>query len=329
MPDTGPSEPRSGPSTGAGGRSPSRSRDLGVLALVAIAPIWGYSWVASKIALGYSRPFTYVAISTALCVACLFLVLVVTRRSLRPPPLRWVVPIALLQTTLFASLVTVALDFGGAGKVSVLAYTMPFWLLLLAWLFLGERLRGPQWPAVALAFAGLLLVVRPWDIGAALSGVLACAGGLAWAAGALVVKLLQRRSEVDALAVTAWSMAIGGLPLIAAAVLTLSGWPVWSATFVWYLAYSALLSNAVCWALWVYALRSLPAGAAGMGTLAIPVVGVVAAWIQLGEAPALVEGIGMTLIITALAVLAACGLVSARRGTAAAGQEPVLLPVID
>ena len=51
----------------------------------------------------------------------------------------------------------------------------------------------------------------------------------------------------------------------------------------------------------------------------------IAAWIQLGEAPALVDGIGMVLIIIALAVLAACG----RRGAAATGEECILLPVID
>lgn len=310
----------------AAGRSPLR---LGVLALGTIAPVWGYSWITSKVALGYSRPFTYVAISTVVCVACLFPVLIVTRRPLRPPPLVWTVPIALLQTTLFASLVTIALNVGGAGKVSVLAYTMPFWLLLLARLFLGERLRGQQWLAVALAFAGLVLVVRPWDIGGALSGALACAGGLAWAAGALVVKLLQRRTPVDAVSLTAWQMAIGGVPLIAAALLTHSGWPVWSGTFVWCVAYSALLSNAVCWVLWIYALASLSAGAAGMGTLAIPVVGVIAAWVQLGEEPGLVDGIGMVLVIVALAVLARCGLLASRRGWAGAGEEPVLLPVID
>ena len=54
-----------------------------------------------------------------------------------------------------------ALESGGAGKTSVLTYTMPFWLLLLAWAFLGERLRGVQWLAVALALAGLVLVLEP------------------------------------------------------------------------------------------------------------------------------------------------------------------------
>lgn len=285
----------------------SRTRDLGILSLVTIAPIWGYSWVVNKVALDDSRPLTFMAISLAGCAGFLFLVLLVTRRPLRPPPLGWVALIGLLQTTLFSGLATVALDVGGAGKVAVLAYTMPFWLLLLARLFLGERLHGLQLPAVALAFAGLVFVVRPWDIGGALSGMLACAAGVAWAAASLAVKLLQRRCPVDAIRLAAWQMALGCLPLIAAAALTDPTGPHWTATFVGCVAYTMLLSNGLAWVLWVYALHALSAGAAGLGTLAVPVIGVAAAWLQLGEAPTLVEGVGMVLIIGALAVLAASG----------------------
>ena len=92
---------------------------------------------------------------------------------------------------------TLALSIGGAGKVSVLAYTMPFWLLLLAWPLLGERLRGLQWPAVAPRVRRPWLVVRPWHIGGALPGVLACAAGLSWAGATLAVKLLHRRAPAD------------------------------------------------------------------------------------------------------------------------------------
>jgi drug/metabolite transporter (DMT)-like permease len=317
--------PTAGPST----PKAAHGRDLGVLALAVIAPLWGYSWVVSKVALGYSGAFTFAALSTFICVACLFVVLAATRRPLGPPALGWTLLIALLQTTLFASFTMFALSTGGAGKVSVLAYTMPFWLLLLAWMFLGERLRGLQWPAVGLAFAGLVLVVRPWHIGGALSGVLACLGGLSWAGGALAVKLMQRRHRVDVISLTAWQMGLGGLPLVAAAVVTHSGAPHWTMTFTLCLAYSAILSNAVCWVLWVYALRALPAGVAGLGTLAIPVFGVVAAWLQQGEKPAGVEAVGMVLIVSALALMAAVGVVTGRRGPGAGGDDALLLPVID
>ena len=147
-------------------------------------------------------------------------------------------------------------------------------------------------------------------------------GGLSWAASALVVKLLQRKHTVDVLSLTTWQMVFGSIPLIILAALTYSGGPDWTAGFVWGLAYTVVLANAVAWFLWLYALHALPAGAAGLGTLSIPVVGVIAAWIQLGEVPTLVEGIGMILIISALAVLAAHGLLAGRRGTAAAGEEP-------
>ena len=306
-----------------------RTRDLGILALVVLGPVWGYGWVATKISLEYSDALTFAALRVPLSAVLLFLVMIVLRKPLRPPPLGWTALIGFLQTTLFVGLVITALHDTGAGKVSVITYTMPFWLLLLAWVFLGERLRGVQWLAVALAFAGLVLVVRPWDLTGVTSGILTLLGGLSWAASAVAVKLMQRRHTVDVLSLTTWQMVFGSVPLIAAALLTYSGGPEWTFSFWWGLAYTVVLANAVAWFLWLYALHALPAGAAGLGTLSIPVVGVIAAWIQLGEVPTLVEGVGMLLIIGALAVLAAYGLLAGRGETAAAGDEPDVRPVTD
>lgn len=309
--------------------SATRTRDLGVLALATIAPIWGYSWVVTKVALDYAPPFAFAALFTLLGAVCLFVLMAALRRPLRPPPLLWTAGIALLQTTAFNGLAIAALTTGGAGKVSVLVYTMPFWLLLLAWLSLGEAIRGAQWLAVALAFSGLVLVVRPWDLGAALSGLLACAAGLAWAAGALLVKLLQQRSPHDSFSLTAWQLLFGAMPLILIAGLVDRGQPDWTSAFVACLAYSVLLSNALCWTLWVFALRALPAGAAGMGTLAVPVVGVLTAWLQLKETPTAVEGVGMALIVIALAIVVGEGFFSkGGRGQGGRG-KPALMPDID
>jgi drug/metabolite transporter (DMT)-like permease len=282
-----------------------------------------------KVALDYARPFTFIALITSLGAVCLFLVLLVTGRPLRPPAPGWTMVLGLLQTTLFNGLAILALTAGGAGKVSVLVYTMPFWLLLLAWLFLGERLRSLQWPAVALAFAGLVLVVEPWDIGGVPGGVLASAAGLAWAGGSMLVKRLQRRTRTDTLSLATWQMAFGAVMLTTIAAVTRSGWPEWTGAFILCLVYSALLANAVCWGLWVFALHSLPAGAAGMGTLAVPLVGVTASWIQLGEQPTEVEAAGMALIIAALAVLAAYGVRAGRHASDATVEELAQPPGID
>jgi drug/metabolite transporter (DMT)-like permease len=308
-----------------------RTRDLGILALALLGPIWGYGWVATKVALGYSDALTFAALRVPFSAACLFIVMLVLRRSLRPPPLGWTAVIALFQTTLFIALVITALHDAGAGKVSVLTYTMPFWLLLLARAFLGERLRGPQWLAVALALGGLVLVVRPWAFDSATAGILALLGGVSWAAAALLVKLMQRRHTVDVLSLTTWQMTLGSLPLIIAALVTYSGGPDWTFSFWWGLIYTIVVANSLAWFLWLYALHTLPAGVAGLGTLAIPVVGVLAAWIQLGEVPTLVEGVGMALIIGALAMLAAYGVAASRREPAATVdvEGPDVRPVTD
>src|SRR5450830_1062557 len=123
----------------AGAPSAQAGRDLGILALVVLGPIWGYGWVATKVALGYSQPLTFAALRVVLTALCLFFVLIATRRSLRPPPLGYTTVIGLLQITAFVGLVIVELHSAAPGKVAVLTYTMPFWLLLLAWAFLGER----------------------------------------------------------------------------------------------------------------------------------------------------------------------------------------------
>src|SRR5690606_7954806 len=52
--------------------------------------------------------------------------------------------LGLFQTTGFVGLISWSLALGQAGKSAVLAYTMPFWVILFGWPFLGERLRGLQ-----------------------------------------------------------------------------------------------------------------------------------------------------------------------------------------
>ena len=66
----------------------------------------------------------------------------------------------------------------------------------------------------------------------------------------------------------------------------------------------AILGNALAWILWLYILDSFSAGTAGLATLLTPVIGISSAWIQLGEQPGLIEGLGMIAIVGALLLVA-------------------------
>lgn len=87
--------------------------------------------------------------------------------------------------------------------------------------------------------------------------------------------------------------------------------------------------SGLAWVLWTRALHCLPAGAAGMGTLAVPVIGVAAAWIVLGERPVATEAAGIVLIVIALAALAAHELAAGRGDSDATDEGAVLPPVVE
>jgi drug/metabolite transporter (DMT)-like permease len=288
---------------GTSAQAGARSRRLAVPALFILAVIWGYNWVVMKVGLAYSQPFTFAALRTFLGAVILFLLLAALRRPLRPRALGLTAALGLLQTGGFTGLAMWALVSGGAGKTSVLVYTMPFWLLLMAWVVLGERLRRFQWVAVALTFIGLMLILSPWRLRGGFSDLLAVAGALCWAGSAVVAKVLRKRHEVDLLSMTAWQMLLGSLPLILVSLLTWSAPPVWSGSFVAALAFNVLLATAVALILWFFVLHALRAGTAGLGSLLTPVIGVAAAWIQLGERPDISEALGMAAIVGALVLL--------------------------
>jgi len=282
------------------------------MALAFLALFWGYNWVVMKIAVKYCDPFTFTALRNVLGALAILLVVVIRRGSLRPKPFWWMLLFGLFQTSLF-TLAIWAVSLGDAGKTSVLTYTMPFWILLIAWPVLGERIKGLQWVGVVLALAGLILILGPWGLTNVWASLLAVGAGVSWAIAAVLFKIIRKRHEVDLLSFTAWQTLFGSIPVIIVAFLVDDSGPVWNGAFVGALAYNVILASAIAYVLWLYVLHSLPAGTAGISSLVIPVVGFTAAWIQLGERPSTAETVGMGLILFALAVLALRGVVMSRK----------------
>lgn len=283
-------------------------RYLPLLALGLLPVIWGYSWVPLKIGVGYSEPFVFSALRTFPGALMLLALAALLHHPVRLKAARYVIPLGLLQTGGFIGLTIAALVTGGAGRTAILANTWQFWILIMAWPVLDERLRGTQWLSVVLALAGLVLIVEPWKLHSVLSSLLALAGAFCWAAGAIVVKLMRRRHEVDLLALNGWQSLFGSVPLILVGVFLEGRSPVWSGQFIWALGFALLVTTCVGSLLWLYVLREMPAGIAGLGTMATPVVGLLASWAELGEQPTLLEVVGMIAILVGSAILFARGL---------------------
>ena len=291
--------------------SPSR---LAILALILLSGIWGYNWVVMKQVIQYVDPFDFSAIRTLLGAATLFLVLAGLRKPLKLAAMPRVAMLGVVQTGAFTALIQWALVAGGAGKTAVLVYTMPFWVIPMAWWALGERIRGIQWLALAIAAGGLVLILEPWAMHSSLfSNLLAIGGGLTWALSAILAKRLRRDHDFDLLALTAWQMLFGALALCIVALLLPSRPIDPTPYFYGALAFNAVLATGLAWLLWLYILQHLSAGMAGLSALGIPMVGVLAGWIELGERPSAAEFAGMLLIGGALALTSLWSLWLSRR----------------
>ncbi|CUA86571.1 EamA-like transporter family [Gulbenkiania indica] len=283
---------------------PASSRLASLAVLFLLWFFWGTNWVVTKIGLAEASAFQLALGRTLLALITLAAIMVASGRSLRPTPLWPTFWLGLTQTAGFVLLTNLALVAGGAGKVSVLCYTMPFWTLLLARLWLHERLAWPQWLGVLLAFAGLMLILEPWALGSSwLSDLLAIAGGLVWALSVIVAKKLRLAHRVDTLGLTFWQMMWGTVPLVLLAPF-FPGQPLTlSWTLVGVLLFSGVLAGGLGWWMWMTLLARLSAGMAGLNILAIPAVAVLMAWLWLGEHPSSSEAAGMGLIALALLLL--------------------------
>ena len=273
------------------------------MAVIALALVWGYTWVVLKVATGGASPFVLGAMRLVLGAAALFALAAISRKPLRSPPPGPTALIGLFQVTLMISFQLLALSTGGAGKTALLVYTFPFWVALFSTGLLDEPLTRTRIAAVAVAAVGLGFVLFPLDFGHdVLSKAFALASAISWAFGSIFTKRFRAKHDVELLPFTAWQMTYGAIPMVIVALLVPGGYVHFTPAFTAALAYIVIFGTATAFWLWFFIMERLSAVGAGVASLLTPVVSVLAAWIQLHEQPGVPELIGMALIVVALVI---------------------------
>jgi drug/metabolite transporter (DMT)-like permease len=279
-----------------------------IVALLATILIWSYSWIVMKQVLAYAGPFDFAALRYLIGAAVLFVVLVLTRQPLKPPPIVLTIAIGLCQTAAFQGLGQWALRSGGAGHVALLAYTMPFWAVLLAWGILNEKPTRRHVLGLALAAVGLLCIIEPWRaMGSVQSTVLAIAGGIGWAAGTVLSKRMLIRHKPSLLNLTAWQMLAGGLALGVVALAVPQRSIDWTGAFIGGLTYSVVVASSLAWWLWSIVLQRLPTTVASLSSLGVPIASVMLAWVILHERPSGMELVGIVFVVLGLVAVSGIG----------------------
>lgn len=254
-----------------------------LLAALAVVAVWGTNFVVIRWGLDAFPPLTFAALRFTFAVlpAVFFL---------KRPAVSWrrlALYGALIGVGQFGMLYIAMTHWISPGLASLVVQTQAFFTIGLALLLTRERLRSFQVGALALAAAGLAWLmahvnaeVTPLGLGLVLIAALSWAGG----------NTVQRAAgSVNALAFVVWSSLFAVPPLFVLAF-ALEGWPAiaQAATHAGAGAWAAVLWQSVGntlfgYAVWGWLLARHPASVVAPLALLVPIFGMGASAVLLGE----------------------------------------------
>ena len=286
----------------------ARIAPAGLMFLAITSVGWGFNWPVTKYLLSELPPLTLRGATGVIGAALLALLAVLRGQSLTVKSEIWprLITAGVLNVTAWMVLMGLALLWLPASEAALIAYTMPIWASLLAWPVLGERPTLLRTLALVMAFAGLAAIMggNGFDASVAkLPGiVMVLAGSICFALGTVLAKKLPLR--LPPITAAAWQIGIGCGPILIVglaiersdiAAITRLGWAL--------LFYSTVIQFCVAYVAWFAALSRLPASVAAIGTMPVPVIGVIASALALGEplGPGQIAALMFTLAGVALA----------------------------
>lgn len=276
--------------------------------LLSLALAWGLNWPAMKVALQEMPVWTFRAGTTIVGGGCLLaLARLLYPGRTTPPPEEWrgLALTALFNVTAWHMLVAYGLLIVASGHASILAFTMPLWVVVFERVAFGTRISKRNLVALGLGLAGVIVLLsRGYEaVGRAPVGAaLVILAAIAWAVGTLIHK--RRRTTMPTLAVAGWQLVIGALPMIAV-VPIIEGvrWPQASATAWLATGYVTFIALIVGFFAWFQMVKIMPVNVASISSLLVPVVGVIGGAVLLGESFGAREMMALLLIGAALALV--------------------------
>lgn len=290
--------------------TPSPTPARAYLLLGAVIVLWGVNWPIMKVGLGAIGPLWFAAARVLTGALCLFAVLAFQGRLKIPgrADLPILLSVGVFQVGIALGFMHSAVEYVAAGRSAILAYTTPLWVTPLAALILKERLTVARLTGLALGLAGVFLMFNPAavdfsDPNALKGNAMLLGAAISWAC--VIVHIRAHTWVLSPLQMMPWQMLLGGAIVgTAAALFESADRIVWSWPLAAVLAYNGPIASAFCfWAI-VSVSRGLPAVSTALGSLGVPLVGVVSSVWFLGERLSTADIVGLALIALGVARIA-------------------------
>ncbi|HSR95527.1 MAG TPA: DMT family transporter [Kofleriaceae bacterium] len=265
----------------------SRLSPFGLVLLAIVTLGWGFTWPINKLVVDEIPPLTFRAVALVGGGAMLLVVARAGGQSLRLPVRYWgrLLALAAFNIVGWNVLVIYGIALLPSGRAALLGYTFPLWSTLLSIWLLAEPLTLQRGVSVALGMGGVAVLLGGdfARMAGAMTGVaLTLGAAISWALGVVLLKRIVL--PLQTVALTAWMMLAGGVPiLIAAIVLEHDRWQPVSTGAVLGLLYSLFIALMLCYWAWNRLVLMEPVSVSSVSSLATPVIGVASGMWMLGE----------------------------------------------
>ena len=257
-----------------------------------------------KLGVQYVSPLWFAATRMFLGALCLFAFLAVQKqlRLFARPDIPILVSVAVFQIGLPTALIHSGLLFLDAGRSAILVFTMPLWVAPMAVFVLGERLTRMKLAGLVFGLAGIAFLFNPLafdftDRSSLIGNSFMLMASLCFAIAIILVR--RHPGTTPIIQLVPWQMLLGTIILVVSAA-TIEGVPDlrWSPALTAILAYNGPIASGFCFWAFLTVSRSLPAMDTALGSLGVPVIGVVSSALILGETltPDAVTGLILILI---------------------------------
>jgi drug/metabolite transporter (DMT)-like permease len=269
--------------------------------------VWGCNWPVLKLGVGELAPLTFRALTLPFAALGMLLVAKSSGDSLQVPSGWWqrIAILAFFNIAGWNAFVLFGVQQLPAGRSAIIAYTMPIWATLIAMAVLHEPLNLRKVVGLVLGMLGMVVLLGDdlRHIGSTPIGALfiLCAAIL-WACGTVLLRKWKPPMAQNAL--SGWLMLLGWLPLAIAAPFFDPHPPSYLAHLsgtTWFaILYNIFLAGTLAHWAWFTLARTLPVAVSSLSSLPVPVVGVFAGMLFLGERPGPSEFIALALVIASL-----------------------------
>ncbi|MBI2255860.1 MAG: DMT family transporter [Proteobacteria bacterium] len=277
----------------------------GIVLLVLITIFWGVNWPAIKLSVNEVPVWAFRTICLVAGATGLFAIAAAAKLPLRIPrqDLKPLLIAALGNITFWHLFSALGVTLMQPGRASILAFTMPLWAAPIAAIWLREKIDGLRLIGLGIGMAGLaVLVVPDWENLSAhpWGPIFMLLAAIAWAFGTVALK--THRYSMPTTSLVAWQMLLGGIPIfIGAALFEHDFDPTAVSALGWgAVAYAALIPMIFCHWAWFRVVAIYPAVVAAIGTLAIPVIGIISSAMITGDIVGWDEILSLALVVFAL-----------------------------